>query len=42
MGDALPPKFLIFFDDISDAVEGWSLQARRPQEFQNKIEWYGL
>jgi hypothetical protein len=33
-GDAPPPKFLIFFDDITDVVEACqSLQARLPQEF---------
>jgi superfamily II DNA helicase RecQ len=40
-GDAPPPKFLVFFDDISDAVEACrSLQARLPRKFRNKIEWF--
>ena len=40
-GDAPPPKFLVFFDDISDAVEACRLlQACLPWEFQNKIEWF--
>ena len=40
-GDAAPPKFLIFFDDISDAVEACqSLQARLPRAFRDKIKWF--
>lgn len=40
-GDAPPPKFLVFFDDISDAVEACqSLQECLPQEFWKKIKWF--
>ena len=40
-GDVPPPKFLIFFDDISHTVEACrSLWAHLPQEFQDKIKWF--
>ena len=40
-GDPAPPKFLVFFDDISDAVEACqSLQARLPRAFRNKLKWF--
>lgn len=40
-GDAPPPKFLVFFDDISDAVAACQLlQARLPQAYRDKIKWF--
>jgi superfamily II DNA helicase RecQ len=40
-GDEPPPKFLIFFDDIHDAVEACqSLWAHLPRAFRNKIKWF--
>jgi superfamily II DNA helicase RecQ len=41
LGDPPPPKFLVFFDDISDAVAACqSLQARLPRAYRNKIKWF--
>ena len=40
-GDAPPPKFLIFFDDISDSVDACLLLwTHLPQECRNKIKWF--
>ncbi|KAF8836130.1 hypothetical protein BDN67DRAFT_878895, partial [Paxillus ammoniavirescens] len=40
-GDPLPPKFLIFFDDIQDAVNATKfLQSRLPVHLQDKIKWF--
>ncbi|KAG1880832.1 P-loop containing nucleoside triphosphate hydrolase protein [Suillus subluteus] len=39
--DGPPPKFLIFFDDIQDAINATrSLRKRLPSEFSNKIKWF--
>lgn len=40
-GDQQPPKFVIFFDKISEAVAaGLFLRARLPLVFRNKIKWF--
>jgi len=39
-GDLPPPKFLIFFDDISDAIGAANLlRSRLPPELRDKIKW---
>jgi ATP-dependent DNA helicase RecQ len=39
--DQPPPKFLICFDDIQDAINAMrSLRKRLPSEFSNKIKWF--
>jgi hypothetical protein len=39
--DQPPPKFLIFFDDIQDAINATrSLRKCLPSEFSNKIKWF--
>ncbi|KAI0038956.1 P-loop containing nucleoside triphosphate hydrolase protein, partial [Auriscalpium vulgare] len=36
-----PPKFLIFFDDISESVRAAKFLRRRlPAEYRNKIKWF--
>ncbi|KAJ7750546.1 P-loop containing nucleoside triphosphate hydrolase protein [Mycena metata] len=40
-GDRPPPKFLIFFDSIADAVEAAKfLRGRLPLEYRHKIKWF--
>jgi ATP-dependent DNA helicase RecQ len=40
-GDPVPPKFLIFFDSIADAVEAAKfLRGRLPLEYRHKIKWF--
>ncbi|KAJ7254282.1 P-loop containing nucleoside triphosphate hydrolase protein [Mycena rebaudengoi] len=40
-GDPLPPKFLIFFDNIADSVAAANyLRARLPPEYRHKIKWF--
>ncbi|KAJ3553995.1 hypothetical protein NM688_g3330 [Phlebia brevispora] len=40
-GDPPPPKFVIFFDSISDAVNaGRFLRKRLPPEYRHKIKWF--
>ncbi|KAJ7731383.1 hypothetical protein B0H16DRAFT_1772954 [Mycena metata] len=40
-GDPPPPKFLIFFDSIADAVEAAKfLRGRLPLEYRHKIKWF--
>ncbi|KAI6011404.1 P-loop containing nucleoside triphosphate hydrolase protein [Pisolithus microcarpus] len=40
-GDPLPPKFLIFFDDIQDAINAAQyLRRRLPPGMQDKIKWF--
>ncbi|KAH7904952.1 P-loop containing nucleoside triphosphate hydrolase protein [Hygrophoropsis aurantiaca] len=40
-GDPIPPKFLIFFDNIVHAIEAAQyLRSRLPQEYQDKIKWF--
>ncbi|KIJ10932.1 hypothetical protein PAXINDRAFT_85280 [Paxillus involutus ATCC 200175] len=40
-GDPLPPKFLIFFDDIQDAVNATKfLRSRLPAHLRDKIKWF--
>ncbi|KAG2111456.1 P-loop containing nucleoside triphosphate hydrolase protein [Suillus clintonianus] len=40
-GDPPPPKFLIFFDDIQDAINSARyLRKRLPVECSNKIKWF--
>ncbi|KIK32303.1 hypothetical protein CY34DRAFT_27239 [Suillus luteus UH-Slu-Lm8-n1] len=40
-GDVPPPKFLIFFDDIQDAINSVRyLRKHLPVECSNKIKWY--
>ncbi|KAG1905441.1 uncharacterized protein F5891DRAFT_976372 [Suillus fuscotomentosus] len=41
LGDPPPPKFLIFFDNINNAIKAVKfLQARLPQECQDKVKWF--
>ncbi|KAI5982404.1 P-loop containing nucleoside triphosphate hydrolase protein [Pisolithus albus] len=40
-GDPLPPKFLIFFDDIQDAINAAQyLRRRLPPRLQDEIKWF--
>ncbi|KIK79866.1 hypothetical protein PAXRUDRAFT_95528, partial [Paxillus rubicundulus Ve08.2h10] len=40
-GDPPPPKFLIFFDDIQDAINVVTYLCRRlPMEYQDKVKWF--
>ena len=40
-GDPPPPKFVIFFDSIADAVHaGKYLRNRLPPEYRHKIKWF--
>lgn len=40
-GDPLPPKFLIFFDDIQDAISATKfLRSRLPAHLRDKIKWF--
>ncbi|KAI5980764.1 P-loop containing nucleoside triphosphate hydrolase protein [Pisolithus albus] len=40
VGDSSPPKFLIFFDDIQDAIGAANyLRSRLPLGLQDKIKW---
>ncbi|KIK72144.1 hypothetical protein PAXRUDRAFT_22343 [Paxillus rubicundulus Ve08.2h10] len=40
-GDPLPLKFLIFFDDIQDAINATKfLQSRLPAHLRDKIKWF--
>ncbi|KAH7917314.1 P-loop containing nucleoside triphosphate hydrolase protein [Leucogyrophana mollusca] len=40
-GDSLPPKFLIFFDNITHAIEAAQcLRSRLPPEYREKIKWF--
>lgn len=40
-GDPPPPKFLIFFDDIQDAINAAHyLRQQLPPALQNKIKWF--
>ncbi|KAG2362560.1 hypothetical protein BDR07DRAFT_1221001, partial [Suillus spraguei] len=40
-GDQPPPKFLIFFNDIQDAINAaCSLCKRLPSEFRDKVKWF--
>ncbi|KIJ62204.1 hypothetical protein HYDPIDRAFT_94679, partial [Hydnomerulius pinastri MD-312] len=40
-GDPLPPKFLIFFDDIQDAINAAPyLRSRLPLELRDKVKWF--
>ncbi|KAG2343222.1 hypothetical protein BDR05DRAFT_884789, partial [Suillus weaverae] len=39
--DPIPPKFLIFFDSIQEAIlAAKSLQRRLPLEMRDKIKWF--
>ncbi|KAG0707218.1 hypothetical protein DFH29DRAFT_797092 [Suillus ampliporus] len=39
--DPPPPKFLVFFDDIQDAINAaWYLCKCLPVECSNKIKWF--
>ncbi|KAG2148115.1 P-loop containing nucleoside triphosphate hydrolase protein [Suillus clintonianus] len=39
--DPIPPKFLVFFDSIQDAIAAAkSLQKRLPVEMRDKIKWF--
>jgi len=41
IGDPSPPKFLVFFDDIQQAVAAAKfLQDRLPFDMHNKIKWF--
>ncbi|KAI6006039.1 P-loop containing nucleoside triphosphate hydrolase protein [Pisolithus albus] len=40
-GDPAPPKFLVFFDDIQDAIAAAkTLQKRLPHEVRHRIKWF--
>ncbi|KIJ05293.1 hypothetical protein PAXINDRAFT_164776 [Paxillus involutus ATCC 200175] len=40
-GDPLPPKFLIFFDNIQEAIAAAKfLQSRLPAHLRHKIKWF--
>jgi len=40
-GDPLPPKFLIFFDDIQDSINAARyLRSRLPAEGHNLVKWF--
>jgi len=40
-GDPLPPKFLVFFDDIQDAINAAKfLQNRLPMHLRDRIKWF--
>ncbi|KAI5996709.1 hypothetical protein EDD15DRAFT_2163329, partial [Pisolithus albus] len=40
-GDPAPPKFLVFFDDIQDAIAATkTLQKRLPHEVRHRIKWF--
>ncbi|KAG1862650.1 P-loop containing nucleoside triphosphate hydrolase protein [Suillus subluteus] len=40
-GDQVPPKFLIFFDSIQDAIGAAKyLQSRLPPEMRERIKWF--
>jgi hypothetical protein len=40
-GDPPPPKFLVFFDNINDAVKAClSLMSLLPIEFRDKLKWF--
>lgn len=40
-GDPIPPKFLIFFDNITQAQDAAKyLRAKLPAEYRNKIKWF--
>ncbi|KAI6041685.1 hypothetical protein EDC04DRAFT_2565222 [Pisolithus marmoratus] len=42
-GDPAPPKFLVFFDDIQDAITAMkTLQKHLPHEVCHKIKWFNL
>ncbi|KAG1852967.1 hypothetical protein C8R48DRAFT_611285, partial [Suillus tomentosus] len=41
LADPPPPKFLVFFDNINNAIEAAKfLRARLPQECQDKVKWF--
>ncbi|KAI6163847.1 hypothetical protein EDD17DRAFT_1438004, partial [Pisolithus thermaeus] len=40
-GDLAPPKFLVFFDDIQDAIAATKiLQKCLPSEVHHRIKWF--
>ena len=40
-GDPIPPKFLVFFDDIQDSINATKfLQSRLPPHMQHRIKWF--
>ncbi|KAG9315562.1 hypothetical protein JVU11DRAFT_3192 [Chiua virens] len=40
-GDLLPPKFLIFFDNIQDVINAaWYLHSRLPVEKRDLVKWF--
>ena len=40
-GDPLPPKFLVFFDDIQDVINATKfLQSRLPIHLRNRVKWF--
>ncbi|KAG2140002.1 hypothetical protein BD769DRAFT_1350390 [Suillus cothurnatus] len=40
-GDPIPPKFLIFFDDIQDSIAAAkTIQKRLPSVLHHKIKWF--
>jgi superfamily II DNA helicase RecQ len=39
--DPIPPKFLVFFDNIQDTIAAAkTLQKRLPLDMRHKIKWY--
>ncbi|EGN96641.1 hypothetical protein SERLA73DRAFT_15612, partial [Serpula lacrymans var. lacrymans S7.3] len=41
VGDSPPPKFLVFFDDIQEAIGAAKfLQSRLPVGLRDKIKWF--
>lgn len=41
VGNAPPPKFMIFFDNIQDAINAtWYLHSRLPPAMWHKIKWF--
>ncbi|KAF8415905.1 hypothetical protein L210DRAFT_3313175, partial [Boletus edulis BED1] len=40
-GDPSPPKFLVFFDDIQQAIQAAKfLRSRLPSQLRDKIKWF--
>ena len=41
VGDPLPPKFLVFFDNIPDSIKAVTvLHQRLPPELRDRIKWF--
>ncbi|KAG6375635.1 P-loop containing nucleoside triphosphate hydrolase protein [Boletus reticuloceps] len=42
-GDSLPPKFLIFFDNITTSIEATqTVRLHLPPEYRHKIKWFNV